>query len=36
MKRVLAGIAAIAAVTMSGGNAAAQEGATVTLLHGIP
>jgi len=36
MKRVLAGIAAIAAVTMSGGNVAAQEGATVTLLHGIP
>jgi hypothetical protein len=36
MKRVLAGIAAVAAVALSGGTAAAQEAATVTLLHGIP
>ncbi len=36
MKRVLAGIAAVAAVALSGGTAAAQDAATVTLLHGIP
>ncbi len=36
MKRVLAGIAAVAAVALSGGNVAAQDAATVTLLHGIP
>lgn len=36
MKRVLAGIAAVAAVAFAGGTASAQEAATVTLLHGIP
>ncbi len=36
MKRVLAGIAAAAAVALAGGTAAAQDAATVTLLHGIP
>ena len=36
MKRVLAGIAAAAAVALSGGTVAAQDAATVTLLHGIP
>lgn len=36
MKRVLAGIAAVAAVALSGGTAAAQDGTTITLLHGIP
>ena len=36
MKRVLAGIAAVAAVALSGGTVAAQDAATVTLLHGIP
>ena len=36
MKRVLAGIAAAAAVALSGGTVAAQDAATITLLHGIP
>lgn len=36
MKRVLVGIAAAAAVVLAGGTAAAQDAATVTLLHGIP
>ena len=36
MKRVLVGIAAAAAVALSGGTVAAQDAATVTLLHGIP
>lgn len=36
MKRVLAGIAAVAAVALSSGTANAQDATTVTLLHGIP
>ena len=36
MKRVLVGIAAAAAVALSGGTVAAQDATTVTLLHGIP
>lgn len=36
MKRVLAGVAAAAAIALSAGTAAAQDAATVTLLHGIP
>jgi Domain of unknown function (DUF4397) len=36
MKRVLAGIAAVAAVALSGGTVAAQDAPTITLLHGIP
>lgn len=36
MKRVLAGIAAVAAVALSGGNVVAQDAPSITLLHGIP
>ena len=36
MKRVLAGIAAVAAVALSGGDVAAQDAPSITLLHGIP
>jgi hypothetical protein len=36
MKRLLAGLAAVAAVAIAPGAARAQDGATVTLLHGIP
>ncbi len=36
MKRVIAGLAAIAAVVIAPGAADAQSGATITLLHGIP
>ncbi len=36
MKRILAGIAALAAVAIAPGVANAQDGVAVTLLHGIP
>ena len=36
MKRVIAGLAAIAAVVIAPGAAGAQDGPTITLLHGIP
>lgn len=36
MKRVLAGIAAVAAVALSGGTAGAADDPSITLLHGIP
>lgn len=36
MKKLLAGLAAVAAVAIAPGAVGAQDGATVTLLHGIP
>lgn len=36
MKKLLAGLAAVAAVAIAPGTAGAQDGATITLLHGIP
>jgi hypothetical protein len=36
MKRVLAGLAALAAVAIGSGTASAQDAAQITLLHGIP
>jgi hypothetical protein len=36
MKRVIAGIAALAAIVIAPGAAGAQDAATITLLHGIP